>query len=164
MGALGKYANDRTVCGKIKGSEIQQERNSLMLWWNVVTGDDDKLESVPMGTSAVPTDHLTCGWMLASQRIDPKRWQDGFSPVVSSAFRNPLGDERERIKKDKRWKLSCGKKNVFNYTEEDCGSTCSFLLRTSFVSSCLQRSWQDTDPGSVWPPGKVCAGSRSPSV
>lgn len=30
-GALGKYANDRNVYGKIKGSEIQQERNSLML-------------------------------------------------------------------------------------------------------------------------------------
>lgn len=28
--ALGKYANDRNVSGKIKGSEIQ-ERNSLML-------------------------------------------------------------------------------------------------------------------------------------
>ena len=56
-------------------------------------------------------------------------------------------------------KAERGKKNVFNYIEKDCGSTCSFLLRMSFVFFCLQGSWQDTDPESVWPLGSFRLGS-----
>lgn len=48
---------------------------------------------------------------------------------------------------------------MFNYAEEDCGSTCSFLLRLSFVCARPPRSWQDTAPVSVWPLGRVCGGA-----
>lgn len=43
-----------------------------MLWWNVVIGDGDKLESVFMGIIYYFIDYLIRGWMLVSLRIDLK--------------------------------------------------------------------------------------------
>ena len=52
-GALGKYANDRNVYGKIKGSEIQQMpglwifRDGLLHWQALLTSQSRSLIGTP---------------------------------------------------------------------------------------------------------------------